>query len=255
MPKFICNNVGCKHRVRRKCTQTTVTIEDNGKCESFEKGFAYYVRLVWRALENKNFIDALELTPDLRIGLVYVMKLYNLGFAEAEWGTCRMIMLKDGETGPALNYEDIIKREINTEELNRLFEDFQNGIMPGQNTQQAEPEHGEKFDLDFGWLSPNGVFTESPFGHHEESAEEISNKNGWDDDYFKWRAEYRGSVLAPYRDFLIHVKGYCLIHNPTGAGGYVVTHTIALTKKQKDFLYAYFIDKGDRFKAEQFMKE
>ena len=57
------------------------------------------------------------------------------------------------------------------------------------------------------------------------------------------------------RDFLSEVKGYCLIHNPTGCGGYIVTNMKSLTKRQKEFLYGYFMDMGDRFKAEQFIKE
>ena len=56
-------------------------------------------------------------------------------------------------------------------------------------------------------------------------------------------------------DFLSSEKGYCLIHNPFGDGGYIVTNTKPLTKKQREFLYAYFMDKGDRFKAEQFLEE
>ena len=108
-------------------------------------------------------------------------------------------------------------------------------------------------DLDFGWLSPTGNFTESPFGHHEESAEEICIKNGWDDEWFRWRQHYRGNSAAPYRDFLIEEKGFCLIHNPTGCDGYIVTYTKPLTKQQREFLYGYLIDKGDRFQAEQYM--
>ena len=58
-----------------------------------------------------------------------------------------------------------------------------------------------------------------------------------------------------YRDFLAEVKGYCLIHNPSGTGGYIVTNIKELTKKQRGFLYDYFTDMGDRFKAEQFLGE
>ena len=50
------------------------------------------------------------------------------------------------------------------------------------------------------------------------------------------------------------VKGYCLIHNPKGDGGYVVSYRMPLTEKQKSFLFKYFMDMGDRFKAEQFVE-
>lgn len=108
---------------------------------------------------------------------------------------------------------------------------------------------------EFGWLSPTGSFTESPFGHHEESASEICTNMGFLPEYESWRKENRDIGPALKRDFLSKVKGYCLIHNPSGSGGYVVTHLKQLTRKQKDFLYSYFMDMGDRFKAEQFIDD
>ena len=56
-----------------------------------------------------------------------------------------------------------------------------------------------------------------------------------------------------YRDFLIYEKGYVLIHNPSLIGNYKVTYAKDLTKKQKDFLYGYFVDMGDIFKAEIYL--
>lgn len=258
MPKKItCSNTDCKHNNMDGGCKTFVKIGGDGSCQSFEKGFIYYIHLVWGALANKNFIDFNELTAELRIGLYYVMQIYSLGFSQAEWGTCRMLMLKDGEDGKALTYEEIVKREMNHEKFNSLYDDFYNGIIPGQNMNGEKPEpqeHGEKADLDFGWLSPGGEFTESPFGHHEESAESICNSKGWEDEYFAWRKEHSGEDRL-MGDFLSTEKGYCLIHNPFGYGGYIVTHTKRLTKKQREFLYGYFMDKGDRFKAEQFLEE
>ena len=66
--------------------------------------------------------------------------------------------------------------------------------------------------------------------------------------------ENRGNEINHLmRDFLSEVKGYCLIHNPSGYTGYIVTNMKNLTKQQKEFLYGYFMDMGDRFKAEQFV--
>ena len=106
------------------------------------------------------------------------------------------------------------------------------------------------------WLYPAGEFTESPFGEHEESAEEICEKKGFETEYRAWRKENLGTgEMRLYRDFLAQVKGYCLIHNPSGTGGYIVTNIRELTKKQREFLFDYFMDMGDRFKAEQFWEE
>ena len=68
----------------------------------------------------------------------------------------------------------------------------------------------------------------------------------------KWRGE-RGKEKNHMQQQLIEVKGYCLIHNPSGYTGYIVTNMKNLTKQQKEFLYGYFMDMGDRFKAEQFV--
>jgi hypothetical protein len=84
----------------------------------------------------------------------------------------------------------------------------------------------------------------------------ICERKGFVDEYWKWVKENGDNEIGHLmRDFLSEVKGYCLIHNPTGCGGYIVTNMKSLTKRQKEFLYGYFMDMGDRFKAEQFIKE
>lgn len=189
-------------------------------------------------------------------GEYYVMECYGLGFSEMEWGTCRMLLLKDGEEGKPLNYEEIVKREIDMEKFRKHLADFNAGIMPGQGEDQSKQRESKVQHKEFGWLSPEGTFTESPFGTHEESAEMICERKGFADEYWKWVKENGDNEIGHLmRDFLSEVKGYCLIHNPTGCGGYIVTNMKSLTKRQKEFLYGYFMDMGDRFKAEQFIKE
>ena len=117
--KVKCKNTECKHHCKNDYCDTTVNINSGGRCESFEKNIVYYIHLVWEALANKNFIDMIEIirNPEIKIGLFYVMDCFNLGFSEMEWGTCRMVMLKDREDGKPLNYEEIISREIDTEDV------------------------------------------------------------------------------------------------------------------------------------------
>lgn len=252
--KIYCENVSCKHHCKKDMCDATVKIGSDGKCESFEKGFLYYFHIVWEALGNKNYIDMVELqqNPDLKIGLYYVMDCYGLGFEEAELGTWRIVMLKAGEDGNPLTYKDISAKDINMEKLNKNFEDFNTGIMPNVKEEQQK----EYIQKEFGWLSPIGEFTESPFGRHEESAEKICEKQGFVDEYQKWVEDTGGNEIGHLmRDFLAEVKGYCLIHNPSGYNGYIVTNIRNLTKKQKKFLYEYFMDMNDRFKAEQFLDD
>lgn len=249
--KVYCKNTSCKHHCENNSCDTIIKIGETGKCLSFEKGFTYYFHIVWEALSNKNYIDMAEIErhPDLRIGLYYIMECYDLGFSEVEWGFCRMVMLKDKENGKGLKYEEIIAKNLNNNKFMEHYENFNAGIMPEiKNDEETKTELKE-----FGWLSPMGEFTESPFGQHEESAEIICKKHGFVDEYWEWVENTDDEIHYLMRDFLAEVKGYCLIHNPSGYNGYIVTHTRNLTKKQKEFLYAYFIDMGDKFKAEQFL--
>ena len=121
--KITCNNASCKHHISGGGCDTCIMLDGSGKCKSFEKGFAYYFHIVWDALGNKNFIDMIEVqrNPDLRIGMYYVMECYELGFSEMEWGTCRMLMLKNGENGEPLNYEGITERELNMEKFRKIW--------------------------------------------------------------------------------------------------------------------------------------
>ena len=63
------------------------------------------------------------------------------------------------------------------------------------------------------------------------------------------------SLACLSRDFLIEVKSYVLILNPSNTGGYVVSHSKQLIKAQREFLYDYFIKTEDRWKAEQYLEE
>lgn len=190
--KVKCKNTECKHHCKNDYCDTTVNINSGGRCESFEKNIVYYFHLVWEALADKNFIDMVEIirNPEIKIGLFYVMECFNLGFAEMEWGTCRMVMLKDGKDGKPLNYEEITSREIDTDKLRKHMENLNNGILPGTDKKPKEVEEKE-----FGWLSPTGEFTESPFGEHEESAEEICEKKGFETEYRAWRMYFPMSKL------------------------------------------------------------
>ena len=164
-----------------------------------------------------------------------------------------MLMLKNGENGKPLNYEEITARELNMEKFRKHLNDFETGIMPNQAQKETKQQKTET--KEFGWLSPTGVFVESPFGTHEESAEQICERKGFTDEYWKWVKESGDNEIGHLmRDFLSEVKGYCLIHNPSGYAGYIVTNMKRLTKHQKEFLYSYFMDMGDKFKAEQFVE-
>lgn len=114
--------------------------------------------------------------------------------------------------------------------------------------------HTEK--QNYGWLSPTGKFTPSPWNTHEEYAEKICEQNGWDHEFWEWFDAETSAVCITsrlMRDFLVHEKGYCLIHDPVG-NGYIVTHKKPLTKKQQEFLYDYFVAAGDKTRAKEYLE-
>ena len=242
MRRLICKDICCKyHGLNDVCKKATVNI-DNAKCQSFERGFHYYINLVWNKLSNSNMITAMDMTHDMKIGLYYVMKIYNLSFVDCERGAWRFLMLVKEQGGKGLTYEEIIKLPINSEMLMQFRKDYDNGIIPGA---EAEKQKPKKTSQPFGWLSPTGEFFEGDWGEHEGVALNIIRSKKFD---------YRFDDLHyTTRDFLSEVKGYCLIHNPSGTGGYIVSHVKPLTKKQKEFLYEYFMDLGDTLKAERYL--
>ena len=156
-----------------------------------------------------------------------------------------------------MNYEDIISIDMDMEKVKYHMEKFNQGILPPYDEDKKESKETEiikpKVDSQpFGWLSPTGDFIESDWGTHEESAQEIVKKKGFEDEYEEWIS---ASDFRLYRDFLIYEKGYVLIHNPSLFGGYKVTYVKDLTKDQKDFLYGYFYDMGDKWNAEKYFND
>lgn len=89
-------------------------------------------------------------------------------------------------------------------------------------------------------------------GTHEKAAQEIVKKKLFENEYEEWVSE---TDFRLYRDFLIYEKGYVLIHNPSLFGVYKVTYVKDLTKNQKDFLYSYFYDMGDKWNAEKYFND
>ena len=116
---------------------------------------------------------------------------------------------------------------------------------------KEEPEEEIKEEtLDYGWLAPNGVYTESPWGTHEESARKIVDEKGFKEEF----KDFEHNDLRLARDFLVYKKGYCLIHNPQGFGITQVTRPDRLTKHQREFLYDYFVKEGSPDRAKFYLE-
>lgn len=223
------------------------------------KEFNWYLTLPLSIMKNSNMLPVYQLDNDVRLGLYYLMSVYGLGYHHCTRGSWEWICLSKGEDGEYLNREKILELEPDVEVYNRLKDEFDRGILPEgyvkaqedieeKNPQVKEFEYKEKF----GWLSPTGEFTPGDWGHHETEAEKIIKDKGFYSEYEDW---LMNETIGEARDYLSSVKGYVLIHNPSLDGGYVVTHTKPLTKKQREFLYDYFVAIGNIMRASSYLEE
>lgn len=250
-----CKNRFCKYHCNdNKCELKNSYIGIDSKCENFEKGFLYYFYYFSYELDNKNFISTFNMSDTMRYSIYYLMKVLPIEFSYDDLRG--IITLREIGTDKLLNANDIYKMiqsdKLDSEELNKCFKDFEENGLPKQNNDEPKKE---MINHDYGWLSPLGDFIEAPWGEHEEAAEKIINTKNWGDEYNEWLdSQPNKNNFINFRDFLVDVKGYALIHDPSTLG-YNVTHRKELTKKQKDFLYGYFIDMGMTLKAEKYLND
>jgi len=248
MPRVKCNATSCIHYCSgKKCGyKGTIEVYIDG-CGKYEKGVIGYIHDVWETLGNSNMIPMNKLTDNVRIGIYYVMKIYHIGFYECEYGMWEYITLGNEEKH-AMTKDEITALKFDMNELQKLIEDFNENGVPKLNKVEVKVE-----EQPFGWLSPAGDFTEGAWGSHERLAEKIISNKGWLIEYDEW-CEISELETFLAGDFLSEEKGYALIHDPSNMS-YIVTHIKPLTKKQKDFLYGYFLDMGMTRKAEKYLED
>ena len=183
-------------------------------------------------------INASGITND---DIVAFQEYYNVRLREQGYGTWRWLSVYDTE-GNHLTAEDLAKLGIRDSEESSAVEI----IEKTEQTATTEENESNPYDS-YGWVRPDGNFISSDYGTHEESAIEIVKEMGW-------RKEHKNSVYSLCRDFLVYVKGYALIHNPSMDGGYIVTHNPAknLTKAQRATLFDYFTYNNDSFLANRY---
>jgi hypothetical protein len=86
----------------------------------------------------------------------------------------------------------------------------------------------------YGFLSPEGKFFERYSRHEEWAGEYVTEHKLWSE-YTKWDKFANGCA-----EFLVHEKKWVLLHNPCGGKPTVSCCGRQITKKQNDFLLAYF---------------
>ena len=258
---IVCDSTGCRfYKARGKCSLKKTHIGENGRCKDFEKGIVYYLFLLPSKMGKSQFITMPELSDDIRYSIYYLMKCTPLQFAYDD--TRGMMIFRDSSTDKRLlsgnDIWDLISEKLDSEAFRECYDDFENNGLPKATLTEKEKkavEKAQETSKEYGWVSPLGEYTESPWGTYEEYAAKIVESKGWEDEYFDWTAHQVNNTQGiNFRDFLIREKNYALIHDPQQLG-YHVSEPPHLTKKQKDFLYGYFLDMGLRLKAEKYLSE
>ena len=104
---------------------------------------------------------------------------------------------------------------------------------------------------DFGWLNPSGKFFGCNWGEHESQAME------------RLEEYYPDVPTGPFDegyyagDYLVK-KGWLLLHNPSDPGGFAVIRDDDIqsaTKRQKEFLWDYFLERGMEKRAMAIWKD
>lgn len=119
-----------------------------------------------------------------------------------------------------------------------------------------EEEHETE---DYGWLEPDGTFHGVEWARHQEFAEKYIRENmteeEWQEAGVHMPGQIKTSTFNTFGDYLVS-RGWVLLHNPQqGIARPTKDPAKRYTKKQRDFLYAYYIDRGCRTEADEVMEE
>lgn len=201
-------------------------------------------------LQTGNLVDLVSWqeifnTPDSTITEKFQQfcKFHGMYAERNSYGSWGWVSFYDSTTGELLNTEDFIQRGV-ISSSNLDIDSF-----VGNESQPATYLENKRY----GFLAPSGTFLEGKWGSHTELAYKIIEKNLWEDEFWQWSSQFGNDGI----DFLIQVKRYVLIHCPTGRGPAIISRSniALLTRYQKEFLYDYLINDGQRFLAEQIMQE
>lgn len=102
---------------------------------------------------------------------------------------------------------------------------------------------------DYGWLFPDGTFHPVEWGEHQSWADTWLTEH--DPEYVRLQEEPENRIMLwNAGDYLSEHHKAVLIHSPWRGIGEITAHgTVRLNKKQKDFLYDYYIKRNQTERA------
>lgn len=111
----------------------------------------------------------------------------------------------------------------------------------------------QKFEENYGFLEPSGIFHPVDWCNHQEWAHEMSLSR-YEEEYTLWNSGK--SDMSKAGDFLVEQKGWVLIHSPSRYLGKVQkSQTKSLTKAQREFLYNYYTEREEYQMASMYLED
>lgn len=208
---------------------------------------------VGAALIGKNFIDKMTLNVRriTKEDVDFFCKTFGIEYEVDGHGDWSWIIFT--KNGKKLELEELVQMgaTVHTKDISDDGNEKHADEIIGQEDEQEKLEPTK-----FGFVTPDGKFIQSDWGTHEKSATEIIDENGWYPDYLSKRKENPNSVYYSV-DYLVKEKGYVLLHNPMGGafGRAIIQAGNRITKRQREFLYDYYMEAGDPDEANSFFNE
>lgn len=256
MVTFHCQRVGCRYcddSDNCHCPDNEVTFNINGKCSGYKNGVWHYITAVVVAMGRNTMIPSMELNTEVKIGIYFLSMLYDITYQYNEHGNWAWISFheKDENVSNALDMDTIIhNHKMNPDQYN-LFAHYietsnnDTEIIEKITGKSQKEELNRDYIYDYGFISPTGDFSIEEWGEHENLAHRIIEEKNWENEW-----DIHGTGV----DFLIYKKHYVLIHAPNGVD-INVTYNGNLTKKQKEFLYDYFMNRNMPLRANLYYNE
>lgn len=195
----------------------------------------YRLSKIKDAMKNTNmlFPIEIELRNITKDDIEFYANYYNLMYRQVRWAMDSWIQFYKDDEVCSPEY----LRSIGA--LNDLFLENADSIKSRDNDLKDK-------DCDFkhyGWLAPDGSYVRADFGDHEQAALKIIDEHDWHQDYYS--KDDRPCDIYLAGDYLVKERGYALLHNPYGYGYTKLSSPDRLTKRQKEFLYSYFLYEGN----------
>lgn len=101
----------------------------------------------------------------------------------------------------------------------------------------------------YGFIEPDGTFHEVGWAEHEDFAFHIVEDNGWREDYALHGISFANT------DYLVHNRGWLLLHNPRQGKPILTSGDKPMTKAQREALFDYYTKYGMKKEANNLYKE